>query len=221
MTVTIKEQGKITAVIKDGTIIRRGRPPSGPYVDKRKTLSTRITSALRTRLDEAADETGRSLSQEIEFRLEQSFANDKATYEAFGGKHVYALMTLLGSAVSLIESGTGKKWRDDQGTYHQVKVTIDKLLYGLSPTSAGKRDDKMLLEKADAIGETLTAVVLKGEDAKTKRSSQRVMKLLNLASDLGEAMSSEEKWLEVRRMLLRKSGKAGVTGSRADRVAEG
>ncbi len=85
---------------------------------------------------------------------------------------------------------------------HQVKATIEKLLYGLGPASAGKHDDKTLLAQAEAIGETLTAIVLKGEGAKTQRSSQRVMKLLNLASDLGEAMSSEEKWLEVRKRLL-------------------
>ncbi len=202
MAVTIKEGGKTIAVIKGGTVVRRGRPPRGPYANKRKTLSTRITSTLRTRLDEAADQADRSLSQEIELRLEQSFANDQAKYDAFGGKHIYALMRFLGSAVSLIETGTGRKWRDDRVTYHQVKVTIDKLLYGLGPASAGERDDRTLLEKADAIGETLTAVVLKGEDAKTKRSSQRVMKLLNLASDLGKAMSSEQEWLEARKRLL-------------------
>ena len=204
MAVTIKEGGKTIAVIKGGTVVRRGRPPRGPYANKRKTLSTRITSTLRTRLEEAAEESGRSLSQEIEFRLEQSFADDQAKHEAFGGKHVYALMRLLGSAVSLIETGTGRKWRDDLVTYHQVKATIDKLLYGLGPASAGEHDDRTLLEKADAIGETLAAVVLKREDVEAERLSRNAMKLLNLARDLGAAASSEQEWMEARGMLLSK-----------------
>lgn len=52
---------------------RRGPKPQGPFEDKRRTLSTRITEETRSRLDDAARVSGRSLSQEIEFRLEQSF----------------------------------------------------------------------------------------------------------------------------------------------------
>jgi hypothetical protein len=40
---------------------------------KRFPLSLRTTKELREKLEKAAKDTGRSLAQEIEFRLEQSF----------------------------------------------------------------------------------------------------------------------------------------------------
>lgn len=55
---------------------RPGPKPRGPFQDKRKTLTTRITEDTRARLDAAAQQTGRSLSQEIELRLEKSFLLD-------------------------------------------------------------------------------------------------------------------------------------------------
>ena len=59
-------------------VIRRRRPgggrkPAGPYSQKTCTLSTRITKELRAELDYGAMEHGWSLSQEVEFRLRQSF----------------------------------------------------------------------------------------------------------------------------------------------------
>lgn len=41
--------------------------------DRRKTFTTRITAKTRALLEQAAAESGRSLSQEIELRLEKSF----------------------------------------------------------------------------------------------------------------------------------------------------
>ncbi len=49
---------------------RKGRPPMG----KRGTFTFRVTDRLRTMLEEAAAASHRSVSQEIEFRLEQSFS---------------------------------------------------------------------------------------------------------------------------------------------------
>ena len=44
---------------------------------KRKVLSTRITAETRTNLEVAAYLSGRSLSQEIEMRLERTFIEDR------------------------------------------------------------------------------------------------------------------------------------------------
>jgi|2_EtaG_2_1085320.scaffolds.fasta_scaffold05120_5 hypothetical protein len=58
-----------------------GKTPSGP---KRKTISTRITKETRNALEDACVITGRSLSQEIELRLVQSF--DKDMFSAIADK---------------------------------------------------------------------------------------------------------------------------------------
>jgi hypothetical protein len=52
---------------------RRGRPPLAPEEGKRYPLGIRTTKALRDALLSASQASGRSLAQEIEFRLERSF----------------------------------------------------------------------------------------------------------------------------------------------------
>lgn len=52
---------------------RRGRPPLKPSGAKRSSFNTRLTLQLKKRLVREAATTGRSLSEEIEVRLEQSF----------------------------------------------------------------------------------------------------------------------------------------------------
>ena len=51
---------------------RRGRPTLG----KRMPLGLRVTPETKRQLDAAAKQTGRSLSQEAEFRLDRSFEYD-------------------------------------------------------------------------------------------------------------------------------------------------
>ena len=82
-----------------------GPQPRGPYSDKRKTLSTRITVETRRQLDKAAKDSGRSLAQEVELRLDRSFQRDDAddrvreavwadVRNMFGGKRKFVLMRL-------------------------------------------------------------------------------------------------------------------------------
>ena len=51
---------------------RGGRPPMAPGQAKRGTFATRLRPQLKARLEKAALENGRSLSEEIEVRLEES-----------------------------------------------------------------------------------------------------------------------------------------------------
>jgi hypothetical protein len=51
---------------------RGGRPPMTPGQAKRGTFATRLRPQLKARLEKAALENGRSLSEEIEVRLEES-----------------------------------------------------------------------------------------------------------------------------------------------------
>lgn len=52
---------------------KRGRPK---VYDARSTLTVRLTKAMRKRIEKSAQETGRSLSEEIEMRLEFGAAAD-------------------------------------------------------------------------------------------------------------------------------------------------
>ena len=66
--------------------------------------SLRVTSELKTELEEAAESNGRSLSQEAEFRLERTFANqdllDDVLTLAYGDRLANLLMR-IGDAIIL------------------------------------------------------------------------------------------------------------------------
>ncbi len=57
-----------------------GRKPQGPYHGKTAVLSTRITQALRTALEKSAQQSGLSLSQEVEARLRNSLTRIRSRY---------------------------------------------------------------------------------------------------------------------------------------------
>lgn len=56
---------------------KRGRPPMEPGRAKRSSFNTRIRPGLKSDLEREAATSGRSLSEEIEFRLEVSFISDR------------------------------------------------------------------------------------------------------------------------------------------------
>jgi len=49
--------------------MKRGVKPRGPFANKKRALTTRITEETRAMLEADAEAAGRSLSQEIELRL--------------------------------------------------------------------------------------------------------------------------------------------------------
>ena len=100
---------------------KRGRPPLPPEEGKRYPLNMRTTKEVREKLEAAASESGRSLTQEVEFRVQQSLRDDEARFEAFGGTHNYALMRLISAAIAAIETGRGAKWTEDSSVLHEAQ----------------------------------------------------------------------------------------------------
>ena len=82
------------------------KPPK--RVDRRKTMSTRLRPETRVKLESAVAQSGRSLAQEIEFRLEQSFITPDARLQGFGSEDQLKLLRALSLAVDLVEMTTGK-----------------------------------------------------------------------------------------------------------------
>jgi hypothetical protein len=91
-------------------MVKRGR--GRPTVGKRIPLGLRVTPDLKRKLDFAAEETGRSQSQEAELRLERSFEREEMLPDvltlAYGEEVAGILMTLglvLAQTKSLAEFG--------------------------------------------------------------------------------------------------------------------
>lgn len=83
--------------------VRRGRPPLKAGEAKRASFNTRLRNALKERLEDSARSAGRSLSEEIESRLERSF--DRT--ESLGGQEYEALFQMMAAAARVIEARLG------------------------------------------------------------------------------------------------------------------
>ncbi len=83
-----------------------------PGEGKRTPLNMRTTRELRERLEREAADSGRSLAQEVEFRLDQSFRDEATLIEAFGGRDTYDVLRVMGSVAAQIQTRTGKTAAD-------------------------------------------------------------------------------------------------------------
>ncbi len=97
-----------------------------PGKGKRVPLNMRTTRETREKLEKSAAGSGRSLVQEVEYRLERSFAEEPQSEIA------YRLMRLLGTAMSMVEQQTGKDITDYE-TYVAVETAITGVLKSLKP----------------------------------------------------------------------------------------
>ena len=91
-----------------GSRRRRGRPPKGGE-GKRASFNTRIRDSLKRQLEQAAADAGRSLSEEIEFRLERS-VDDKPLFDALQlvyGPRIAGLMLLMSEVVRATDAMSG------------------------------------------------------------------------------------------------------------------
>ncbi len=75
---------------------KRGRPALPPEKGKRYPLNMRTTKVLRDSLEAAAIESGRSLAQEVEFRLEQSFLRTDIETIGLGSPNDIGFLRLMG-----------------------------------------------------------------------------------------------------------------------------
>jgi predicted transcriptional regulator len=110
-----------------------GPKPRGPYEGKRETITTRVTPGTRQKLDQTAEAADRSLSQEIELRLERSFDRE----DGLGGHRTAEVLRRLGH---LAEASTDKKhWLDDYATFDAVMERWQDTLRQMMPKPIADR----------------------------------------------------------------------------------
>lgn len=122
-----------------------------PGEGKRVPLNMRTTREVRTKLELVAADSGRSLVQEVEHRLEQSFKED----ESVGGMRLRALLLLFGTAARLVEHETGKSLFEDWNTWVAVQAAWRRLgvQFGTQPS---KKYRKALEEKSNSYVDALS-----------------------------------------------------------------
>ena len=98
---------------------RGGRPRQKPIKDGEKVqIGVRVSPRIRKLLEETCSHSGRSLSQEVEFRIEVSFLREVQFAEVADGamklvddmeKRLQKTREVLNNAKADIEKVTGKK----------------------------------------------------------------------------------------------------------------
>lgn len=115
---------------KESRIKRAGRPPLKPEEGKRYTFSLRVSAQRRTELEQAAAESGRSISQELEMRIEQG-ARDT---QILGGPQTVNLLRMMAAAAQLIEArSNGKRWFNDYDVFIPVREAWRRIIDSVMP----------------------------------------------------------------------------------------
>jgi hypothetical protein len=91
----------------------------------------RTTEDIREKLEKAASQSGRSLAQEVEYRLEQSFRDENMIENIltfyFGSKDTIELLKKIAPLIEHQMGHSGKSWSNDKST----RVGILRHIFGL------------------------------------------------------------------------------------------
>jgi hypothetical protein len=139
--------------------------------DRRMPMSMRIAPAVRDRLVAAAQASGRSLTQEIELRLDKSFDREDllaSVLSAAFGREVGGIIFGLAHVVSrqgrvaMQLSGASPErvdaWPDDPTAYAQVIAVAKEFLTALRPPGKPKPKDGYAAALASSSKMTLAAI---------------------------------------------------------------
>jgi hypothetical protein len=181
---------------------KRGRPALSEEEARRANVSFRTTPQVRDKIVAAAQTAGRSVAQEVELRLEQSFAREGEA----GSRSTAILADFIRLAAGIIEAKTGKRWTEDADTFSRVSQAIRSFMaQNQPPPSAVKAElDETFAELrslAAAMDEQqpiLNALLARPSDpaimkahAESLRRIQEVFKRYEEAADLNKAAGKE------------------------------
>jgi hypothetical protein len=130
----------LEAAVKSGEYIRTlGRPPKPKDELKSRNLTFRVRENLRERLQQAAQESGRSISEEIEHRVDSTFKERDIIIRAFGGldaEVVIEPILFFLAALRLRQIS----WRNDPSVSHAMREAICFIADAVFSESAVRRD---------------------------------------------------------------------------------
>jgi hypothetical protein len=114
---------------------RPGRRPKGEYPEKKRVFASRIREDTWEMLQRAAAKSGRSLSQEFEFRLRRSLDDDEKIESAFGDLKTFGLMKLAAQAVKSMCDLNNLKghWTANATAFDEALKVITRTLKGFRP----------------------------------------------------------------------------------------
>lgn len=124
---------------------RVGRPPKDPGKGRRQNYTFRMSDQTRDQLIDVAAESGRSLSEEIEWRIEESFREKQGELLAKsllnGSDNLYRLVSRVSGLVSAIENYKDKSgnklgsrdWDSHEPTRAAIRAGVATLIEDIVP----------------------------------------------------------------------------------------
>ncbi|WP_288586490.1 hypothetical protein [uncultured Methylobacterium sp.] len=119
---------------------RRGRPAKFAGERTRGPLTVRLRDEIRNDLEQAAIKHGRSLSEEMESRMEASFAFSQYIKQDWGDD-VFRIASALAASLSSIEYWTGCNWLEDSKTQNIFEMTAVQIIKNYKYITDRKRRD--------------------------------------------------------------------------------
>ncbi|MCJ2093247.1 hypothetical protein MKK67_12215 [Methylobacterium sp. J-072] len=101
---------------------RRGRPPKPDAVRLRRPVAVRLRDELRAELEISSARHGRSVSEEIEARLESSLAVQNHLKQELGSD-IFTIARSLAASVAQIEQAYGSCWYENDDAVEVMKLT--------------------------------------------------------------------------------------------------
>jgi len=137
---------------------------TGTKTGRSETLLLRVPPKLKERLKAAADESGRTMTSEAQYRLDRSLDSDQGR----GGPQIAAMLDYMGSIAALIQSGPMTEEEDELIRYWALEGAFIKAIQRWLPRPSkvpdfGMRDVNRLHEALpDLEREAVTARLEQG-----------------------------------------------------------
>jgi hypothetical protein len=186
--------------LRSAQMARRGRRPKGEYPEKKRVFASRIREDTWEMLQRAAAKSGRSVSQEFEFRLRRSLDDDEKIESAFGDLKTFGLMKLAAQAVKSMCDLKNLKvhWTADVTAFDEAIEVITRTLKGFRPLIA----TNLVTGRPELGKPALVEIVREIQAANPTRPLAKVSKreraMLRLQSELGDLADRPGRLLEAK-----------------------
>jgi hypothetical protein len=203
MSLTVQTRLRMTnSQLRSAQMARRGRRPKGEYPEKKRVFASRIREDTWEMLQRAAAKSGRSLSQEFEFRLRRSLDDDEKIESAFGDLKTFGLMELAAQAVKSMCDLRNLKvhWTANLMAFDEALEVINRTLKGFRPHELAATN--LVMGPPELGTPALAEVVRKIQAADPTRPLGKVSKreraMLRLQSELGDLADRPGRLLEAK-----------------------
>ena len=179
---------------------KRGRRPKGEYPEKKRVFASRVREDTWGMLQRAAANSGRSVSQEFEFRLRRGLDDDEKIESTFGDLKTYGLMKLAAQAVKLMCDLKNLKvhWTADVAAFDDALEAMTRTLRGFRPLTA----PDLVTESAKLDAPALVEIVREIQAADPVRPLGKVSKcqraVLRLQNELGDLVNRPARLLKAK-----------------------